>query len=499
MASISSPITSGSQLASSIPSDIFAELSDVSSVDTSPADADVPADEPAEDLPADTDAVDDSPLTEGEPAEAPITEPEAPAPARAEPAQPESEKVAGEEDLPEGVYKAKDAKGNTVYRLRENRYKTFHDNHKLVREATDVIGETFTLDGLKQRNDAWIAQENLYGALESGDPTQQRSAVDAILADLAEARTNGEVGLDAAVPLAETVYDALRDQAPDGYAALRKRAATDLISEMFEKAAGSQNKSLFSAAQHFVAALLDVGPRPENVTPEQYVSMLRETAQEAGLPFYVPDEMGKVVKSVDPTEELRQENLRLREQLQGKTQGSTEDAYASWWTDHRTSVNGVISNEIQQSLTSIANDWKAFPADFERLVKGPLSRDIQTAVMNDAALNRQVVQLQESARRAVSPDIRKQYGQRIEQLMMDRAKRALEENLPPIAKFAAETLRSRSSARNTRRAGAQSQSAPRGTGTPVNRSVVPPELVMKNGFFDAKVAAKQALLAVNGL
>lgn len=491
---------SGSQLAASVPADLMAsfgavasasdaadslvggdgdegalpqeELSDAPDIDET-GDIDAAADETSGDV---TEPVDD-----GKPAEV---------------AAPGTEAAAPAEDLPDGVVKTKNATtGKYQYRLEENRYKAIYGNHQLVQQAADTIGEPLTLQALSDRNDAYIAQENLYSALESGDPTTQREAFSFILQDLTAAHSNGEVGADPTIPLAGTIYESLRDTAPDAFAALRARSATDLMSEMFERAAESGNKGLFSATQHMVAALLGIGPRADSVTPEQYVGQLREAAQAAGMPFFVPTEMANLAKPVDASEQLRRENQELRAKLEGKT-APAADPYKDWHNKHVTSVNTSVDNEVKGSLASVQEQWKSFPNDFRRLVLDPLTADVNKAVRNDEALYKQVNILQRRARAAVSEEVRDGFGQQINNLITQRAKRALEQLTPPMVKFAADTLKGRSDTTHGRREGAQNRTAPQGSSAPARQSVLPPELGMKNGMFDPKVAFQQALRAV---
>lgn len=498
MATSALPIMSGSQLASSVPADLMSSFGGVSSAseeadslaagDSGGDDGDSPQEDLTEAPPIDEPGDGETGETDGDVAD--VVEDGKPA----EPAAPGTEAPPAE-DLPDGVVKTKNAAGKYQYRLEENRYKAIYGNHQLVQQAADTLGEPLTLQSLSDRNDAYIAQENLYSALESADPATQKEAFNFILRDLAEAHSNGEVGSDPTIPLAGTIYDSLRETAPDAFAALRSRSATDLMSEMFEKAAETGNKGLFSATQHVVAALLGFGPRAENVTPEQYVGQLRDAAQAAGMPFFVPTEMANLAKPIDAGEQLRRENQQLRDQLKGKTTPQV-DPYINWHNNHVAEVNSSVGDEVKGSLSSVQQQWKAFPDDFRRLIMDPLTADVNKVVRNDEALDRQVRILQRRIQSAVTEEVRDGFGQQIKNLYTQRAKRALEQLTPPMVKFAADTLKGRSDTTHGRREGAQNRTAPQGSSAPARHTVLPTELGMKNGMFDPKVAFQQAVRAV---
>lgn len=468
----------------SAPADLFAGIDSISASgddtidDSLPADEDVPADEPViDDAPADEDVPTDAP-------DAPLADDIAAPPPDAAP----------DEELPEGTIKTKDNKGKYQYRLDENRYKTVYGNHQMVQQLAEVIGEAPTLEALQLRHDTYLANERLYTALESGDPSAQGNAVKFMLDEMRAAHEAGEVGVDPSIPFAQTVYSTLKDNAPDAYANLRFMAARDLVGEMFENAARANNPQLFSSAQHFAATIAGIGPKPANVTPEQYVAHIREVASRSGIPFHTPEEMQGLARGEDPMVQLQRENAQLKQQMNGKGDTSVAERHNAWHTAHIQDVNSSVLNDaVMPSLASVKEQWKDFPADYQRLVVDPLNREVTKAVKSDPGLTQQVNELSQQAKRATSEQVRNAIGERIKQLFVNRAKIAADKVKAPILKFAAEALAGRSSSTHQRRAGAQDRTQPKGPSAPVRTSALPPDLGMKNNVFDPKMAARQAM------
>ncbi len=434
---------------------------------------------------ADTPAIEE-PEIEDEPAE--TEEPVAAEPADKTPA------ATTEDELPEGVRKGKDRKGKDGYFLEENRYQTFHTNHKLVQEGTQLLGEPLTADSIKLRNDAYLGQERLFTNLNSGDPVAQADVVGYILKEMTGARDNGEVGIDPTVPFAQAVYNTIRDNAPDAYATLRLQAGRDLVGEMFDAAAKAGDQHLFSSAQRFAAAIANVGPKPADMTDGQYAEHVREVTGRMEVPFYTLAEMQGLVRAEDPMVAARKRIAELESKVNGRSQAGTAEQYDTWSKNNIKAVNtAVLDDAVKPSLASVEAGWKNFPDDYKRLVIDPLHREVVSAIKADPILDQQVKDLQVRARRATSEQVRQQLGTQIQQLFVNRAKLAVEQKAKPIVKFAADWLKGRSDQTHERRNSAQTRTTPKGPSAPVRTSLTPPDLGFKDGVFDSKVAMKQAM------
>lgn len=482
-----------STMMSAVPADLFADMSGVPDGNPEP-------DMPIEDAP-------DEPITEApdEPA-APVEEPpdepgETPIDGVDAAAEPPAEPAAEPEELPEGVRKGKDNKGNEKYFLDESRYKTFHGDHKFVREAGELIGEPLTKEALELRNEGFLANERLFTTLESGDPAEQTRAVKFIIDEMREAHNAGEVGVDPTIPFAETVYNTLRDTAPDGYANLRLMAARDFIGEMFDQAAQSNNLELFNSAQHFAVTLANVGPKPADMTPEQYLARVRDITSRAQIPFFTPGEMAqlKTSRTEDPIAARDRRIAELESQVNGRSQTSATEQFASWDRTHKAEVNAALFNDaVKPGLNKIETLWAKFPDDYKRLVVEPLNREVGQAITKDVNLNRQVAELRARAERATSEQVRHDLGAQIKNLVINRARFAMDAVKGPILATAAKTLQGLSVQTHERRAGAQNRTVPRGESTPVRHSPVPALAQFKNGVFDTATAARQIQQALNG-
>ena len=465
-----------------VPADIFDGIEDI----TPPSlDGDVTSeeivDDPEQDIDTETESTEEAPDDASE-ADATATTPEKDAPA-------------ADEELPEGVSKGKDRKGKAGYFLEENRYKTFHGNHQLARQAAELMNvETLTLDAIRVREEALQANDKLFSDLTSGDPTAQGGLVDFMLNEMKSARDAGEVGVDPTVPFVEQVYTRIRDNAPDAYAHLRMMGARDLVGEMFELAAGNGDKNLAAAAQRMALTLANVPPRAAGMTDQQYLAQIKDITNRVGIPFYAPDELAQLVKSEDPVAKLQRENAELRAKISnpGKASDPAEQ-FGAWKSGVSKAVNSALKDDVvMPSLTSVQDAWKNFPKEYDDLVVGRLNRLVVQEINADANFNSKIAALDARAKRAASAQVREQIGQEIKTAYITRANIAANRHKPDVLKFAAESLKGRSDASHERRSGAQTRTAPKGTSAPVKKSVVSNMPVMKDGIFDSKTAMQQA-------
>ena len=486
-------MTSVSDMLSSLPADLMSSAPEFPEpVAEGSGTPDAPPDT-TEETPVEAAPADSTPVIEDEPpADAPAGE-STETPSDAAPAT-----DAATEDVEEGTLREKDAKtGKYKYRLDEPRYKTIYSHHQLVQQATDAIGEPITVEGIKHLHDVSLAHDRMWDHLTSGDPAQQANVLNEIIQQMGAAHTDGETGVDPSIPFAQTVYETLRDNAPEAYNTLRFQAARDSVNDMFEMAASTNDPLLFGSAQRFAAAIAGIGPKPADVTDAQYAQQIREATTRASIPFYTMNEMAGLNRGEDPVAALQRRNQQLEAQLNTRTGTTASERFNQWNTSHVQAVNTAVFNDaVKPALASAETAWKDFPEDYQRLIVDPLNREVTKAVRDDQVLDQQIKDLNARARRATSDGVRQQIGEQIKQLFVNRAKLAADKAKGPILKFAAEALQGRSQQNNGRRAAAQTRTAPQGQSSPVRPSAMPAVQGFKNGVFDSTTAYKQALAAL---
>lgn len=476
-----------------IPADVLSSFAEAptsvgtETPDDTPAVDDAPAAEPADTTPADEAAV-EKPITE------PATDDSAP-----DAAAPDTPPAADAEELEEGIVRSKDSKGKFKYNLEENRYKTVYGNHQLVQKANEILGEPLTIDGIEHLQQVSTAHDRLWDHMTSGDPAQQSLVVKEFINEMKQAQTSGETGVDPTIPFATTVYEALRDSSPDGFAHLRLQGARDLLSEMFESAAANNNQALFGSAQHIAAALLGIGPKPANVTDAQYVAHIQQAASNAGIPFHTLKDMGTLVRTEEPLSAAERRIQELESQLNQRSGTSQTEQFSTWSRANQQTVNTAVYDEaVKPILSAVEDAWKDFPDDYQGLVVDRLNGAVTKALAGDQDLIRRTKELRARAQRATSEQVRADIGAEIQKLYVNRAKLAVDGAKAPILKSAATALKGLSVQNNSRRAAAQTRTAPQGTGTPVRQSVLPTEgAQFKNNMFDRDAAVKQAMSFLN--
>ena len=484
-------VNSGSDLAAMAPPDLFSSPAADTSTDTSSSveTSSEPAEVETFDTPDLLDGETESNLDEPEPPEPETTTPE-PDP---EPASTETQQTQPDE-LPEGVTRGKDRNGKPGLFVEDTRWKNIYGNHQLVQKASEMLGEPVTAEALQLRNDAYLAQERLFNDLTSGDPQAQGAVLEYFLDEMSRAREQGEVGVDPAVPMAQTFYSTLRDKSPDAYASLRFQAAKDLVGEMFEEASASGDESLWLSAQHFARKLSNVGKEVSDI------SQVRAIAQRMGIPFYAKAEMQGLARGVDPVARLQAENARLHSLVNGKSSTNQAAQFDTWFQGVAQTVkSSVLDQAVKPALATVESQWKEFPNDYHDLVVDRLHRKVTETIRADAGFNQRIKLLNDQAQRAASAQKRDELGVAIRQAYVNRARLAVEAVKKPILEFAANRLKERADQTHARRQAAQNRTAPKGTTGTVPRSLTPNNLVqMDNGVFDPATAVKQARQLLGG-
>jgi hypothetical protein len=407
-----------------------------------------------------------------------------------EQAKPGEETKPGAEELPEGVTRGKNSSGKPGLFVEDSRWKNIYGNHQLLQKTSELLGEPVTMEALQLRNDAYMAQERLFHDLTSGDPKTQAGLLNYFFDEMKRAKDEGEVGVDAAVPMAQSFYSTLRERSPDGYAHLRFSAARDLLSEMFTEAAEKGDDNLRLSAQHFARVLAGVDSK---------VTDARQVAQQArsrGVPFYTKDEMGSLKRGTapDPIEALRQENARLRAEREG-TSTTSQAAQRGQWVQETDRAIGetILNSAVKPALAAVEKEWGKFPQQFQRLVADPLHRQVVDVIKQDKVFEGKIRLWKEAATRATSAQKRTEIGQAIQTAYLNRAKLAVDAVKGGIFRDAADMFQERVNARHERREAAQNRTAPNGSNGTVPRTAIPKDLVQfQNETFDTDTAVKQA-------
>lgn len=473
-------IESGRDLLASVPSDLFDGIEDTPDPSSDEDDAGPETFETPDEIGTDDTPADDAPVDDDVPADDEV--PPVDAKKDAKPAD-------TPEELPEGVKKGKDRNGKEGYFLEENRYKTFHGNHKLIQDLGGVLGEPATLEALSLRNDAFVGQERLFNDLNSGDAKSQAGVLNYFFDEMARAQKDGEVGVDPSVSFAKSFYDTAKTKAPDAYAGLRLNAARDLVEEMFHEAATSGDKALFVSAQHMARKLAGFGADVADM------AAVRAATDRMGIKVYTWDEAAglKQGSKSDPLAAARAEIELLKSKVNG---GSTNDQaaqFGTWTAATNTAIqSGVRDEAIKPALESVAKSWEKFPNEYQELVVDRLHRKVDEVLNSDEKFKSQMKGLKDQAKRAVSAQVREQLASRIKSAYVNRAKLAVDGVKKPTLEFAATWLKDRSDQTHARRENAQTRTTPKGPGGAVPRSLIPNNVPQfKNGMFDRDTAIQQ--------
>jgi hypothetical protein len=471
-----------SEMINAIPAD---DLSALSAVESGEADAPV---ETVEETPSEGSLETPGEIGDPEPEQKQevVEDAEVPEPVAAAPA--------ATEDLPEGVSASKNAKGKDQYTVDPERWKnSIYPAYRTVQQFEEVIGEPVTPEALQYRQDALIAQENMYNALTSGEVNTQASVMEYMLNEMEQAHQRGEVGTNPTITMADAFYQTIR-QHPDAYAALRMMAAKDFIGETYKYAAETGNKSLLLSANHVSAMLA-------NVSGTSDLAQIREAATRAGIPFHTVEEMTtlKAGGANDELSRLKAENLRLQQVASGRTADTQKTIFQGWTQNLDTRVIPEGINEtVKTSLAATEANWKAFPAEYKEQVITPLTAKVNEVVKSDANFNARIATMVGNAKRATSQQVRDSIAGQIRQAFVNRANQVIAREKPAILDKATKWLADKSNGTHARRLAAQTRTAPGNAGA-VPRQTLPNNLGdMPGGVFDAKIAAKQARQIIFG-
>jgi hypothetical protein len=432
---------------------------------------------------------------EPEPTEEPVAEPEVEPPAQEEPAaEPEVKAAPTEaEELPEGVTAGKNRKGEDGVFVDKKRWdSTIYANHKAVQQISEMLGEPATVEAIQLRDRAYQAQERLFSDIESGDRASQANVLNYLFDEMQSARETGRTASDPSVPFAQAFYDTLQKRSPDGYAAVRGSAARQLLQEIFTDAARSGDRNLMISAGRLSAWLAQA--------PGEDVAAIRALTQRMNIPFHHVDEMEALSRGTnDPLAQANARIKTLENQINGRQNTNQTEQYDSWRNTTNQQITQAIADEaIEPALSSVAEAWKPFPDDYQRLVVKPLKDKVDEVMSSDKAFKDRVATILKSASRGTA-QYRDHIRTELTRAFVNRAKLAAEANRRPIIDFANQSIKGRTDANHARRQAAQTRSAPQGQTAAVPRSLVPPGALPapKPGeTYDSDAAYKLALSLV---
>ena len=479
-------------------SDLTWSPEDVASIADEPAEG--PAPEGYEDTPDETESrapeTIDTPNVPAEEAGAPeiepVAEPVAGATATPAAAQPPTD------DLPEGVTKAKNRKGEEVFVVTPERWKAIYDNgHKVLAETSQLIGEPATLESLRIRQEAYEAMEELFTDVASTDPTAHGRVLDWAFGEMVRAQQAGEVGGDPRVTFAQTFYNRLAEKGPGdpAYQSVRMLQARDFMTELYADAIQRNDVPLFKSVQNVIRAVTGFGPDSADLT------RVRQAAENMGLPFHAFSEMdGLRNRQSDPVHRVIQENQALRAQLNGQGNGAPArtEQFSDWIGSMAQEVNkSVVDDIVTPALKSVADAWKDYPKEWEHLVINPIVTDLKKELSADTVLQDTVKRLERQARIAVSPAARTQFRAQIKQAYKNSAALRIDRIIKGPLEFASKSFVAANKQTHQRRQVAVANGSVNGTSAPVNRGIAPPGVVPDSGAYDP-AAARRELTALFG-
>lgn len=377
--------------------------------------------------------------------------------------EPVAAKAATEDELPEGVRKGQDRSGKQGLFVTPERWKTVYDggykNFKEMEKISASVGHQLDIDTFKTYSKAYVGQELIYADLLGAKPEAVSSVLDHFIKEGTRMHQEGEVGVDPIVPLANTFYDKIQASHPEAYAALRQKAATHLIEEMYAEAAATGNKNLWLSAGHI--------------------------AKTIGQPFKRSDEMESFAKvQTDPVRTLQQENQNLRSQLNGRNTNGQAAQFDTWNnTTKQSTLNAVLNDAVVPALADIQAAWSKLPGGtdaFNDLVRDRLHSKVLQTMAQDATFEKNMKLLRSNAARATSAQKRAEIGETIKQAHVNRANSAIDGLKPAVVAFANKTFKEQNDAKHARRATAATHKAPSGVGSPVKRSLVPAGMDFEN-------------------
>jgi len=422
--------------------------------------------------------------------EAAEPEPEPEPAAEPEPVAKEPVKDPATEELPEGVVKGKNRKGEEGYFTTPERWEKIHGAYKENREISKLLGEPLTATAIKaniEHADSW---NSFRSDILSGDKNLQGNVIGYLVQEMGQAHKNGETAVDPAVSFVDTLYSKLSGTGSAAEHTMRLRNTQDLVQELYSAAARSNDESLALGIQHVVRHLAGIGPNETNP------AVVKAAADRLGLPFKTLAELPTLAQGNTPEAQLRAEVAQLRAQINGKAApGQQLESYSNWNTSTEAAKEkSVLDNVVLPALATHKEAWSKLPdgeKQFNLRILQPLQAELKGVLASDQRYQSNLAPLKEQARRATSAGVRDHLAKQISDLTTNRARLSIEELKGPHVRFAAETVKQLSDSAHQRRSDAQQKAVPRGASAPVNRGLVPkPEVTYQNGVYDPATAMR---------
>ena len=360
--------------------------------------------------------------------------------------QPQPEQPQGEE-LPEGVEMAKDDRGRPFFKLRANRYRTFHDAHKTVRALEPIFGQPLTPDTAPKVIGQAVSDaqgwSNFRSDFVSADPQAQGEVVNYLLNRAEQAVRSGETSQDPLIPFSQQFVSTLRERNSAAYAQLAAPVLQDIISEIYQEAVNGGDENLLRSVQRI----------------DHKINGGYRTADE-------------IKAGLDPTTQ-RERLLQQREQrLQQEESRRMTEQWQNWVGIVERNEQAQVASAIDAALQGDAPKFEKYPKLFAD-VKESLRKAVYDNIKADAILQNALSSGMQRAHRASSAAVRDQIANELIGRVINRAQMVIRDQKADIIRERAKALKAQSDANHQRRQQAVKQTAPSGGGTPVRRSIVP--------------------------
>lgn len=310
--------------------------------------------------------IDDDPGPVGE---APLEE--EPAPAKEEPPKDEN----GEE-LPDGV-RVVDKNGVKEFRLREGRYRAFHESYKTAQAVEEILGEPLTPEAIEARHSAFVAQEAMIADFMSGDPGSESRFLENLAKWSQSARESGEVEHSPLRNIANRLPEfLLRSGDTEGFEAMAAPVFRAQLDQLYQEAAAPGNEDLFASLQHLDKRLFgSFKKRAEITAPDPLLKRKAELdAQEARI------------KHVDAQRSQRE--------------------LAAWQAKTGEQIRSTVDEAIAEHLgPAVLKSYDKFPTELTA-VKNLLRSEFQASLKNDSAWQQYLATIERRAANAKNPEVR---------------------------------------------------------------------------------------------
>lgn len=381
-------------------------------------------------------AVEDETVVEGDPAEIadqPVAEDAGEA--APEPAQAAAQ---GAPAVPEGV-RVRSVDGKPSWVLTPEVGQQWHAKAQMADLAERTFGQPLTENLIQGQQAMAEGLQEMNLDLLSDNPANQAHVIEYFANVIRRAQDRGEIGHDALAGLISTAVNTVRQIEPASYRAIQRDLTRQVLDDVYEEALsldnpqGEEAKVLWSAAQHLDNRLFGkYRPLTELSTAQPRPRFGPAARKEAPAPAPTADDQGRARAEFSAWHS--ETDGRLQESLSGQ-------------------VNTVFASKDVKGM-SLEDRYKDFP-NMLASVKRQLSDQVRSALRSDQQLAQKVRMLNERAKMAVSPEVRKQIQAQVISEHERRIKQVISEKKGPILTEAAKVLSSKSSETQRRAAAAK--------------------------------------------